>query len=436
VAERTYISIGQVLDLLKREFPDLTISKIRFLESQGLLDPERTPSGYRKFYEGDIERLRFILKEQQDNYLPLKVIKGRLGSEPGTDADIGLGLVGATAPGAPGTARTGGATGRPGMASSGRAVEAGSRGGNGIGEAAARHPAAGEPGGAPGRAGPAMRPTDSDPPGRPAAPVVARPGPPADALAGRPGSTGPATPAHGSTARSGAEPRAAVPVPADDRRPVALAAPAARRPGDADAADFGRSDEGPGGGAGPGPGGFASGGPPGVAAVIGRRSGDRPEAAGGPTGGAAEPGGTGPGPIGSPGIGGAAASEATSLTLDELAQASGMPLEAVTELEHFGLVVGRRVGSFTYYDPECVEIARLAARFRAYGVEARHLRMYRTTVEREAALFEQVVTPMLKQRNPHARKQAIDSLLELASLGDAMRAAVLRQALRDYTGGP
>src|SRR5215217_7807211 len=71
-------SIGEVLALLKDEFPDVTISKIRFLESQGLLDPERTPSGYRKFYEPDVERLRWILHQQRENFLPLKVIKGRL----------------------------------------------------------------------------------------------------------------------------------------------------------------------------------------------------------------------------------------------------------------------------------------------------------------------------------------------------------------------
>src|SRR5438132_732428 len=64
--------------MLREEFPDVTISKIRFLESQGLLDPERTPSGYRKFYEPDVERLRWILLQQRENFLPLKVIKGRL----------------------------------------------------------------------------------------------------------------------------------------------------------------------------------------------------------------------------------------------------------------------------------------------------------------------------------------------------------------------
>ena len=76
--DRSHLSIGEVLSLLQEEFPDVTISKIRFLESQGLLDPERTPSGYRKFYEGDIDRLRWILRQQKDHYLPLKVIKDRL----------------------------------------------------------------------------------------------------------------------------------------------------------------------------------------------------------------------------------------------------------------------------------------------------------------------------------------------------------------------
>ncbi|HYF46492.1 MAG TPA: MerR family transcriptional regulator, partial [Acidimicrobiales bacterium] len=89
MAERAHLSIGEVLNLLQEEFPDVTISKIRFLESQGLLDPERTPSGYRKFYEPDIERLRWILRQQRENFLPLKVIKGRLlghdDSEDGAD---------------------------------------------------------------------------------------------------------------------------------------------------------------------------------------------------------------------------------------------------------------------------------------------------------------------------------------------------------------
>ena len=69
-----------MLGLLLEEFPDVTISKIRFLESQGLIEPERTPSGYRKFYEADVERLRLILREQREHFLPLRVIKDRLDS--------------------------------------------------------------------------------------------------------------------------------------------------------------------------------------------------------------------------------------------------------------------------------------------------------------------------------------------------------------------
>ena len=75
---KNYFSIGEVLGLLLEEFPDITISKIRFLESQGLIEPERTASGYRKFSDTEIERLRFILREQKEWYLPLKVIRTRL----------------------------------------------------------------------------------------------------------------------------------------------------------------------------------------------------------------------------------------------------------------------------------------------------------------------------------------------------------------------
>ncbi|MGW0228970.1 transcriptional regulator FtsR [Actinopolymorpha singaporensis] len=71
-------SIGEVLARLRPEFPDVTISKIRFLEAEGLVEPERAPSGYRKFGHDDIERLRFVLTAQRDHYLPLRVIKEHL----------------------------------------------------------------------------------------------------------------------------------------------------------------------------------------------------------------------------------------------------------------------------------------------------------------------------------------------------------------------
>jgi DNA-binding transcriptional MerR regulator len=77
-AARTYLSIGEVLSLLRVDFPDVTISKIRFLEGQGLVSPERTSSGYRKFHEADVERLRFVLRHQREHFLPLKVIRERM----------------------------------------------------------------------------------------------------------------------------------------------------------------------------------------------------------------------------------------------------------------------------------------------------------------------------------------------------------------------
>ncbi len=76
------MSIGAVLDLLRPEFPDVTISKIRFLEAEGLVTPQRAASGYRRFSAYDCARLRFVLTAQRDQYLPLKVIKARLDAEP------------------------------------------------------------------------------------------------------------------------------------------------------------------------------------------------------------------------------------------------------------------------------------------------------------------------------------------------------------------
>ncbi|HWA64761.1 MAG TPA: MerR family transcriptional regulator [Mycobacteriales bacterium] len=72
------MSIGEVLGQLRGEFPDVTISKIRFLEGEGLITPTRTPSGYRKFSRDDVARLRFVLAAQRDQYLPLRVIKDQL----------------------------------------------------------------------------------------------------------------------------------------------------------------------------------------------------------------------------------------------------------------------------------------------------------------------------------------------------------------------
>ena len=86
------LSIGEVIELLRDEFPDISVSKLRFLESQGLVSPARAESGYRQFDEQDLKRIRFILTQQRDHFLPLKVIKSKLtlwerGEEPGPESE-------------------------------------------------------------------------------------------------------------------------------------------------------------------------------------------------------------------------------------------------------------------------------------------------------------------------------------------------------------
>jgi DNA-binding transcriptional MerR regulator len=85
-AHRAYVGIGQVLAELRDEFPDVSPSKIRFLEAEGLIQPARAESGYRRFAVADIERLRYILTAQRDEYLPLRVIKQRLDARDGVAA--------------------------------------------------------------------------------------------------------------------------------------------------------------------------------------------------------------------------------------------------------------------------------------------------------------------------------------------------------------
>jgi DNA-binding transcriptional MerR regulator len=322
VADRGYLSIGEVLSLLKPEFVDLTISKIRFLESQGLLDPERTPSGYRKFYGPDIERLQWILRQQHENYLPLKVIKGKLGPDGDSDdsalidagsPDLGLGIQrGTPETPSPASSRDGSARDRSARDGSARS---GSRG-------------------------------ESSP----------RETPPWEASPAEASSRG-AAPAEASP-RTGS-PRAAA------SKIVASRAGTARMAHESDL-------DGP--------------------------------------------------PLG------------VSLTLDELAVATGLSAADLTELVRFGLLVGKTVAGAVYYDAEGLAVANLAAGFMRYGVEARHLRMYKTSAEREAGFLEQVVMPMIKQRNPQARKQALEALRELSQLGQGLRSAMVRQALRDYIG--
>jgi DNA-binding transcriptional MerR regulator len=326
--DRSHLSIGEVLSLLQEEFPDVTISKIRFLESQGLLDPERTPSGYRKFYEGDIDRLRWILRQQKDHYLPLKVIKDRL--------DEAVPRSSAPTVGAGGTAR----------------------------EAAFGN----------GDAGAGTTP-------RTAVALDERPG---GGTTGTSGTTG-----TGGTPGSTLAPQS--PVGGSNPAPRPLAEGARPHPM-----------------------------PP--ASATGAPDPARRFDTAGAAAAAAPAGGTPRAPE----------AGSVSLTAEELAQHSGLTLRDLRDLERYGLVEGFEVGDATYYDADALVVAQTAAGFLQHGIEARHMRTYKVAIDRESGLFEQIVLPLLKQRNPEARQRARETVTELIRLGQQMRGVLLHQALRDH----
>jgi DNA-binding transcriptional MerR regulator len=289
------MSIGEVLGILKPEFPDITVSKIRFLEGAGLVQPDRSASGYRKFSEDDVARLRFVLRAQRDQYLPLRVIRQRL-------ADLE------------------------------------------------------QVGGLEARSGPAPDPAAAPESGT--APSPARPG------AGAPGA---------GTSRAGT--------------------PAPETPG-AVARGVGATGVG------------ALGAPVGSSAPGTQPS--RPTA----------------GPFG------AAPPSDAQFTRDELCRAAGATVDQLLELESFGLVSARGSGERgAWYGGDDLVLLRLARELADYGLEARHLRMYKLFAEREAALFEQVVAPLVRQRNPEARARARDTIEALAQLGGRMRDLALRTAV-------
>ena len=228
MATRSYMSIGEILVTLKTEFSDITISKIRFLEGEGLIDPERTPSGYRKFREEDVDRLRTILRMQRDEYLPLKVIKERLAKQ-------------------------------------------------------------------------------------------------------------------------------------EEEPPVKRAAPA---------------------------------------------EGGEEDMVAPPTG--------------------------LHMSIEELAAATGVDRNRIRELESFGILCAHGLNGDQYYDGDDFVVLSIAKDFFKYGIEPRHLMMYRHFAEREATFFESIVLPVLRQKNPEARKAAADNLSELALLSRKLKQALLRTNLRQY----
>ncbi len=127
-----------------------------------------------------------------------------------------------------------------------------------------------------------------------------------------------------------------------------------------------------------------------------------------------------------------ASDDTESYSADELATAAGATAELVAELKQFGLVSPHAVVAGTpYFDEGALSVTRAAAQFAGYGVEVRHLRAWRNAADREAGLFEQIVLPLLRQRNPQARLQAAETLSDLARLGGDLRSALLDQAIRD-----
>ena len=229
---RNYQSIGEVLVSVKTEFPDITISKIRFLEAEGLIEPERTPSGYRKFYVQDVDKLKSILRMQRDEYLPLKVIKERLLSPDGDDLAAG----------------------------------------------------------------------DDD--------------------------------------------------------------------GVASAAD---------------------------------------ELADAPTG--------------------------LQMPIEEMSAATGVERERIKELESFGIVCSHGPDGARYYDGDDYIVLSIVKDFFRHGVEPRHLTMYRHFAEREATFFQNIVAPMLRQKNPESRRSASNALAELSFTSRKFKQALLRTNLKDHLQG-
>lgn len=255
-SDRPTMSIGQVLAALKPDFSDVSVSKIRFLESEGLIDPQRTASGYRKFSQNDLDRLRMILRLQRDSYLPLKVIREHLAAlDAGIDAPTPV------------------ATPSP-------------------------------------------------------APVASVPNAPAD----------------GGTAAPAPAPPAAPQPSVDD---ITEPAPNVR------------------------------------------------------------------------------------LTESDLADQAGLDLGQVRTLREFTVLCTHDDGGGPYFDGDDLIVAELARDFLKLGVDARHLKTLRRFAEQEAALYEQLITPTLRNRKPEARKQAAETLRELAGLSRRLRHAYLRQSLRD-----
>lgn len=384
--ERPYLSIGEVLELLKTDFEGVSIAQVRELESRGLFTAERTASGYRKFYDADLGLIRSLL-DRHGSTLSRPVRRRGSGAPLPETTPAHPALAGPSARG-PGAR---GARLRPGEADPDD--DHGRVGSDEQlpGDPERRHPAAAA---RRARAEAALASLASGstggPPGSAAAPGAGSgPGlsPPAGGSVAAAERRGGGVPAAGSSGASGASDAS------DD---------------DHDATRAGRSR--------------------GLALV-------RPTPSTGPAVGGQAPADTPGGRPADPEVRAglrslAGGASGVSLSIGELATASGLTIEQIHELESQGLVRGRTVFSESFYDEDALLVAHLARRFLSFGLEPRHLRMFRLTAEREAAFYEQLVTPLLRRRGTEAHEQALGALDEMLEIGQQLRAVTVRQVLR------
>jgi DNA-binding transcriptional MerR regulator len=462
---RSHLSIGEVLSLLQDEFPDVTISKIRFLESQGLVDPERTPSGYRKFYEADIDRLRWVLRQQRDAFLPLKVIKGRLDQQgedapeddeyvagsttpsPGYDesapdedgmaagSDEGLGSISASAgASASGRATSANAVGTRASGARDRGTTTGAHfsgaqisgaqisGAQISGDSGASDDRPGEYG--PSRDRPSQDRPSQDRPSqdRPAQDRAAQDR--TGELMGQLFDTGPPYLENGEPETNETLGQGSGDAPYEPGRPVQAVADAAPTLSHSSAAE-GANHRQPAGDA------MRPDEPNGPDEPDGQTSSrrrlptpppDRVER--GTRTGRTEPRRDVRDMMTVP--------DEDELALEDVVQeGGGVDIETVRDLERYGLITPRIIGGASYYTRDAAVIIQLASAFARHGVEARHLRAYKGAADREAGLVQQVIMPLIRQRNPEARQAAMETVEELSQLGGELRAALLRSALAD-----
>jgi DNA-binding transcriptional MerR regulator len=276
------MSIGEVLARLRPDFPDITISKLRFLEAEGLVEPFRAPSGYRKYTPEHLDRLRFVLAAQRDRYLPLRVIREQIEATGRGERVVGL----APAPPMPVPMPVPVATPVP-----------------------------------------VPRPVPTPVPRLPEDPPVV------------------------------AEPGAVTPDPPIER-------PAIQRSTNERA--VARADWGDG-----------------------------------------------------------------RLTRMQLCERSGLDEAGLVDLEQYGLLPAPTSG---FYGGEALVVARIAAALAGYGLEARHLRPYRTMADREVGLLGQLVPTLAHQGGRDGRQQALDTVHELAALCAQLHGALVRHGLRQSLG--